>query len=115
MARPPLRRGLTALLAAWPLAACAGATHEVPGALPVPVVDIARTQVPTSGPSPTLPPPPAGVPDAIVDSRWARHPDMSARTDEWVRYWSEEGRSNFQIYLDRMERYRLVVEQSPRT
>ena len=98
------------MLAAWPLAACASATHEVPSALPAPVMDIARPHVPTGGKSPALPPPPAGVPDAIMDSRWARHPDMSARTDEWVRYWSEEGRSNFQIYLERMERYRLVVE-----
>ncbi len=76
----------------------------------VPAVYIAPAHVPTSGPTPALTPPPAGVPDAIMDSRWARHPDMSTRTAEWVRYWSEEGRSDFQIYLERMERYRLVVE-----
>lgn len=98
------------MLAALPLVACASVTPEGPATVPAPVVDIAPTPIPTSGPSPTLMPPPAGVPDAILDSRWARHPDMAPRTDEWVRFWSNEGRTDFQIYLERMERYRLMVE-----
>lgn len=98
------------MLAALLLTACAGASPEGPATIPTPAVDIERTHVPMSGPSPTLMPPPAGVPDAIVDSRWARHPDMAARVGEWVLYWSNEGRTDFQIYLERMERYRLMVE-----
>ncbi len=35
---------------------------------------------------------------------------MAARVGEWVLYWSNEGRTDFQIYLERMERYRLMVE-----
>ncbi|MFV2006329.1 MAG: transglycosylase SLT domain-containing protein [Longimicrobiales bacterium] len=83
---------------------------EGPISVPPPTVNITHTDVPTSAPSPALPPPPAGVPDAIMDSRWARDPDVAARSAEWVRYWSNEGRSDFQIYLERMERYRLVVD-----
>ena len=51
------------------------------------------------------------VPDAILDSPWARHPTLARRTERWIDYWLGPGVKEFQLYLGRMEHYREVVDR----
>ena len=98
------------LLGALPVVGCAAGMPVGPGSIPPPRVEVTGAVLGASEPASVLTPPPDVANDAILDSRLARHPDLVQRTDEWVRYWSDEGARDFQIYLEGMERYRLIVE-----
>jgi peptidoglycan lytic transglycosylase D len=57
-----------------------------------------------------LPRPPNVVEDPILASRWASDPQIRERSNFWMEHWQSRGASDFQIYLNRLEWYRPVVE-----
>ncbi len=69
-------------------------------------------------PKPVLSPPPATEAvaeavaeiDPIIGSSVARDGWLQERIRFWIGYWTSEGAGDFQIYLDRMEWYRPLVE-----
>jgi peptidoglycan lytic transglycosylase D len=69
---------------------------------PPPVADLS---------DPYLSPPPAVVDDPIVGSRWANDPAIRERSTFWMEYWKNRGARDFQLYLDRLEWYRPLVEK----
>lgn len=57
-----------------------------------------------------LSPPPPVVDDPILASRWGSDPRIRERSEFWMDYWQNRGAGDFQIYLNRLEWYRPVVE-----
>jgi membrane-bound lytic murein transglycosylase D len=68
---------------------------------PPPVAELSR---------PFLSPPPEVLDDPILDSRWASNPTIRKRSDFWMDHWQNRGARDFQIYLNRLEWYRPLVE-----
>ena len=91
--------------------ACAAGFPDPPPALPGPPLRVDRPAFLDAGRGPILTEPPAVVPDAILDSPWARHPTLARRTERWIDYWLGPGVKEFQLYLGRMEHYREVVDR----
>jgi peptidoglycan lytic transglycosylase D len=74
-----------------------------------PSVSISAPEVDDPG-QPYLSPPPAVLEDPILGSRWASEPRIRERTAFWMNHWQNRGARDFQIYLDRLDWYRPLVE-----
>lgn len=74
-----------------------------------PSVEIARSVEFDRGEVVLSPPPPV-LDDPILASRWAKDPQILERSEFWMGYWRTRGARDFQIYLNRLEWYRPVVE-----
>jgi peptidoglycan lytic transglycosylase D len=61
-------------------------------------------------PDPILSPPPPVVVDPITGSSIVRDSWIDERVRGWMGFWTSEGASDFQIYLERLEHYRPLVE-----
>lgn len=59
---------------------------------------------------PVLSPPPPAVDDPILGSPWANESRIRERSEFWMDHWQERGGGEFQVYLDRLEWYRPLVE-----
>jgi len=60
--------------------------------------------------TPVLTPPPAPIEDPILDSPWRNEPAVAERVGFWIEHWQGNGKPDFQIYLERMQWFRPLVE-----
>ena len=91
-------------------AACVGTIPDPPQPVPTPQVALLPDPSLNSDWSPFLTPPRETPSDAILDSRWARHPVIAERTERWIDYWSSDGAGEFALYLTRMTRYSSLID-----
>lgn len=86
-----------------------------PPSLPTPRFEVGASLGATELPPWRFTPPPPVVRDPILASRWGRHPDVVARVDRWIEFWSGPGADEFNIFLARLERFRGVVDPELRS
>jgi membrane-bound lytic murein transglycosylase D len=110
-----MRRGAAAtgaLLVAL-TAGCGGARPlppAPPALAPPPDVSVDLSDL-SDRPEPTLIEPPREVPaDAILDSPWARHPDVDGRALYWQEIFTVRDARGFPVYLERMGAYEHLVD-----
>jgi membrane-bound lytic murein transglycosylase D len=109
------------LVGALALSACAGRVPAPPVLPPAPDVELA------DGPFEDFdantydlalqPPPyrPERLPDPILDSPWARHPEMESRVAYWMGRWQRRGVFDLPVSLGRMGYYQEVIDRELET
>lgn len=104
-----------ALLVLPLLAACASGAGDRPGqpsTVPAPDVEEEATPPVDRLEPVTIAPPANAVGDALLDSRWAAHPEIDARTTHWQQVFSSRDATGFTLYLTRMDAYLHVVDSA---